>query len=118
MPVRLFSSPVLKWPDAESVRRAVKTWAEQTAQKHPEIVRIGLFGSYARGDWGVGSDIDLVVIVRQTDVPFIERARLFSVIDLPLSTDLLVYTQDEWQKMLKEGRFAPRIQREAIWMYP
>ncbi len=76
------------------------------------------FGSYARGDWGVGSDIDLVLMVRQTELPFIERARACSAEALPLSTDLLVYTQAEWQKMLAEGRFAPRIEREAIWVHP
>lgn len=109
---------MLKWLDAESVLQAVQTWAEQLFAQNPSVLRVGLFGSYARGDWGVGSDIDLVVIVRDTDVPFIERARHFNTADLPLSTDLLVYTQAEWTKMLSEGRFAPRIEREARWFRP
>jgi predicted nucleotidyltransferase len=74
MPVRSSSSRVLKWPDAQTVREAVVRWAQQIAQQRPEVARIGLFGSYARGDWGVGSDIDLVVIVHHTDMPFIRRA--------------------------------------------
>lgn len=115
MPVRSLSSPVLKWIDAESVLEAVRTWAERVFAKHPEVIRIGLFGSYARGDWGVGSDIDLVIIMRDTTIPFIERARHFDTSDLPLSTDLLVYTQAEWEKMLREGYFAQRIEREAKW---
>lgn len=109
---------MLKWLDAETVLQAVREWAEQVFVQHPEVLRVGLFGSYARGDWGVGSDIDLVVIVRDTTIPFIERARYFDTSDLPLSTDLLVYTKGEWEKMLREGQFAPRIEREARWFYP
>ncbi|MCS6830426.1 MAG: nucleotidyltransferase domain-containing protein [Armatimonadota bacterium] len=118
MPVRSLSSSVLKWLDAETVLEAVEAWAKQTFARHPEVVRIGLFGSYARGDWGVGSDIDLVIIVHDTAIPFIERARYFDTSDLPLSTDLLVYTRAEWEKMWREGRFAQRIEREARWFYP
>lgn len=115
MPVRSWNSPVLKWLDAESVLQVVKAWVEQLFTQNPDVLRVGLFGSYARGDWGVGSDIDLVVILCQTDVPFIERARYFNTSTLPLSTDLLVYTEAEWEKMLTEGHFAPRIEREARW---
>lgn len=118
MPIRLLNSPVLKWPDAETVWQAVRDWTEDLVRQHPEIVRVGLFGSYARGDWGVGSDIDAVIIVRETLVPFVERARQFDTYPLPLSTGLLVYTEAEWPKMLLEGRFAPAIEREAIWAYP
>ncbi len=118
MPVRSFNSRVLKWPDAQTVREAVTRWAEQMAQQRPEVARIGLFGSYARGDWGVGSDIDLVVIVRDTDVPFLRRALDYDTRHLPVGADVLVYTEAEWQHMLQQGRFAPTIEREAIWLYP
>jgi tRNA nucleotidyltransferase (CCA-adding enzyme) len=118
MPVRSSSSRVLKWPDAQTVREAVVRWAQQISQQRPEVARIGLFGSYARGDWGVGSDIDLVVIVHHTDMPFIRRALDYDTRGLPVGADVLVYTEDEWQRMLQEGRFAPAIEREALWVYP
>ena len=35
------------------------------AASNPE--KIVLFGSYARGDWGVGSDLDLVIILDSSD---------------------------------------------------
>jgi hypothetical protein len=56
-----------------------------------------------------------VIILRDTTIPFIERARYWDTSDLPLSTDLMVYTQAEWEKMLQQGYFAPRIEREAKW---
>jgi len=118
MPVRSLNSRVLKWPDLHTVREAVVLWAQQIAKQRSEISRIGLFGSYARGDWGVGSDIDLVVIVHHTDVPFIRRALDYDTRHLPVGADVLVYTESEWQRMLQEGRFAPTIEREAVWVYP
>jgi uncharacterized protein len=54
MPVRLLTSSVFKWPDKEVVDKAVRDWAGKVAQEYPEVMRLGYFGSYARGDWGVG----------------------------------------------------------------
>ncbi|MGQ9602514.1 MAG: nucleotidyltransferase domain-containing protein, partial [Candidatus Bipolaricaulia bacterium] len=73
MPVRSLNSSVLKWPDAKTVDRAVRIWAKEIAQLKPEVVRIGYLGSYARGDWGVGSDLDLVVVVQRSDLSFTHR---------------------------------------------
>jgi hypothetical protein len=56
MPVRSSSSSVLIWPDQEMVEQAAREWAEAAIAAHPELVRLGYFGSYARGDWGVGSE--------------------------------------------------------------
>ena len=54
MPVKLSTSSVIKWPDKQTVDRAVQAWAEQIAAQHVDVVRVGYFGSYARGDWGGG----------------------------------------------------------------
>jgi predicted nucleotidyltransferase len=70
MPVRSLSSSVLVWPDAAEVARAVRTWAENLSKTEPAVQRVGYFGSYARGDWGVGSDVDLVVLVDRSQQPF------------------------------------------------
>lgn len=59
MPVRSLDSSVLRWPDATTVHQAVCRWAREAARTRPEVLRVGYFGSYARGDWGVGSDLDL-----------------------------------------------------------
>jgi hypothetical protein len=69
MPVRSLTSSALRWPDAETVHRAALAWAVALAQSEPAIVAIGYFGSYARGDAGVGSDLDLVVLVRNSRSP-------------------------------------------------
>lgn len=58
MPVRSLNSSVLRWPDPDSVVKAVRRWAKKYGENKPEVERIGYFGSYARGDAGVGSDLD------------------------------------------------------------
>ncbi len=117
MPVKSLRSSVLKWPNRETVDRAVRIWAERVARERPEVLRIGYFGSYARGDWGVGSDLDLIVIVRRSDLPFERRAVDWDTSPLPVPTDLLIYTQEEWEALDRGGRFYQTLLQETIWVY-
>ena len=117
MPVRSLASSVLKWPDKRTVTQAVRTWAKQLASANPQILGIAYFGSYARGDWGVGSDLDLVIIVAATDRPFENRGLDFDTGALPVPADVLVYTLAEWQNFGPDHPFCRRLQREAVWVY-
>lgn len=117
MPVRSLTSPVLKWPDAQKVAAALQRWAARVAQARPEVVAVGYFGSYARGDWGVGSDLDVLILIADSPQPFEMRASDFDTGELPVPTDVLVYTPEEWETMKRAGRFAPRVGRETVWVY-
>ena len=117
MPVRSLSSSVLKWPDAHMVDRAVRRWAETAVRNRADVHQIGYFGSYARGDWGVGSDLDLVIVVDKAEQPFERRGAQWDVIDLPVPADVLVYTRAEWQSLGREGRFPSALLRETIWVH-
>jgi hypothetical protein len=109
---------VFKWPNRATVDRAVRDWAARTAAAHPEVLRIGYFGSYARGDWGVGSDVDLVLIVSASEKPWMERPSDWDRRGLPVPSDLLVYTADESAALLAEGRgMARTIDQETVWVY-
>ncbi len=117
MPVRSFNSSVLKWPDAETVDRAAAAWAKALARDHPEVLRIGYFGSYARGDWGVGSDLDLVLVLANSPLPFERRSVEFRALDLPVPADVLVYTLEEWDSLLASGnRFSRVLAAETVWL--
>jgi len=50
----------------ETLARAVRRWATEVTRTRPKVLRIGYFGPYARGDWEVGSALDLVVVVAPT----------------------------------------------------
>lgn len=47
MPVRSLNSSVFKWTDLRTVEAAVRAWAKEAVSAHPEIMRLGYFGSYA-----------------------------------------------------------------------
>jgi predicted nucleotidyltransferase len=86
------------------------------AEAHAEIVRIGYIGSYARGDWGPGSDVDVIILVAASKEPPIRRAAAWDALDLPVPADLFVYTLEEWEK-LQSTRFGEVVEREAVWVY-
>ena len=117
MPVRSLSSSVLKWPNKQLVDSAIRCWAEKVSKKRKDVQKIGYFGSYARGDWGVGSDLDIVVILDGSDKPMERRAVDWDTTNLPVPSDLLIYTLDEWEKMRDAGRFCGTLMQEAIWIY-
>ena len=52
MPVRSLRSSVLRWPHRATVLRAAREWLAVQRASHPEILRVGVFGSYARNDAG------------------------------------------------------------------
>jgi len=109
---------VLRWPDAQAVDEAVRRWARTIAAKRPEILRIGYFGSYARGNWGVGSDLDLIIVVDRAEQPFERRASQVDLTELPVPAEVLVYTVEEWERLRSQkGRFALMLNKETIWIY-
>jgi hypothetical protein len=108
---------VLKWPDKETVTRAASQWAQAQAAIRPGLMRLGYFGSYSRGNWGVGSDLDLVAIVAESDRPFGERPLDWDLTPLPVPADLLVYTPAEWEEVVHRGdRFAQTMSTEVVWL--
>lgn len=117
MPVRSSTSSVLVWPDPERVDRAAREWARREALQHPELVRLGYFGSYASGNWGVSSDLDLVAVVRTSAQPFERRALSWNLSPLPVPAEILVYTEDEWSRLQGEGgRLARVFSDETVWL--
>ena len=117
MPVRLLSSSVFKWPDAATVDHAVRCWAERVSQERKDIIRIGYFGSYVKGNWGVGSDLDLVIIVKSSKLPFNQRAVEWDTMELPVPTDVVVYTEAEWPRLDQQTRFFKMLREETIWVF-
>jgi len=98
MPTRSLNSSVLKWPSKERIISDLNKWVK-TLKKNSSILKIGYFGSYAEGNFGVGSDLDIVIIIKETKTPFIYRAKDFDTTSFCVDVDLLVYTPEEWQKL-------------------
>lgn len=71
--------------------------------READPLAIVLFGSRARGEARPDSDVDLLIIEREPFGPgrgrMQEAARLYRALrDMPVSKDLLLYTQDEFRR--------------------
>lgn len=82
------------------------------------LKKIIIFGSFARGDYHKGSDLDLV-IVGEFKERFIDRiGKIIELNDSDLEIDAMVYTEEEFQKMIKERRpFIEQALEEGIVVY-
>lgn len=117
MPVRSLHSSVFRWPDRSAVEAALRVWAAEQAAIRPELRRLGYFGSYATGNWGVGSDLDLVAVVESCPRPFSERALDWDLTVLPVPAEILIYTESEWAAVIARGdRFARVMSTEVVWV--
>lgn len=117
MPVRSLSSSVVRWPDRATVEAAARAFAGVEAERRPGLLRLGYFGSYARGDAGVGSDLDLVAVLESSHLPFERRAADWDLTRLPVPAEILVYTAGEWAAMKARGdRFARVLRTESVWV--
>lgn len=86
--------------------------------RHEGLLRLGVFGSAARADWGVGSDLDLIAIVEDSASPFMERSLAWNLLPLPVPAEIMVYTRAEWDALRSEGgRFAKTVEDECLWIW-
>jgi len=109
-------------PSSGSVRRAflkrdkaldlLKGCASRLVAERPDVVRVLLFGSLARGDHGPRSDADVIIILSRSDEPrFMDRIPDLLDYFLPahVPVDLLPYTEAEVERMVREGN--PLVRR-------
>ena len=117
MPVRSLNQSVLRWPKPELILAAVQQWAEAQQALRPSLAKVGVFGSYGRGDAGVGSDLDLLLVDGVAIGPQQQRLLTWPLERLPLSCDALVLTPTELQELLVSGsRMAIELQRDLRWL--
>jgi len=84
---------------------------------HPDCTVI-LFGSYARGEQGEESDLDICVLVHElTYNRMAMSADAYGAIrrDFPLPIDVLLYTHDEFEESAKKrSRMQYKIKNEGV----
>ena len=80
--------------------------------------KIILFGSFARGDFNEGSDIDLIVICDWKE-SFLDRIKvLLDINNFCLPIEPIGYTEKEFKGMIKEGNsFISQILEEGVVIY-
>ena len=81
------------------------------------LVRLVLFGSHARGDAESGSDIDVLVVLRDDVNPGEEIRRTGGIVsELSLANDVVISClfMDEFRFMHRNGPLLRNIRREGI----
>ena len=97
-----FRSAKNRFVSRNQILELARTMAEQIAAKHPEVSRVLLFGSFARGDFNAHSDIDLLVILRSSDLPIRDRIAEFLSDCTVYPTDVFPLTERELREHLQE----------------
>lgn len=119
MPNLFLNSVEPRFADRREILAIARQIAFRIAREHPEVVRIILFGSFARGDYGVRSDLDLLVVLAHSNRPAQERLTDFLSHAQTYPTDMLLLTQAELELRLAEGDpFLKRAVSEGILLYP
>jgi len=102
------------------VEEALRELARNLERVLGKDFRLYLFGSYARGDWIRESDIDVVVVSpRFEGIAPHERASMVRKLareDKPF--DILCYTPQELERLLRESSFVREIASYWIEVYP
>ena len=109
----------IRFLDKPAVWRSVEDYARALAQHYPEIQRILLFGSFAKDRAVPGSDLDLLIVLREASERFLDRIPRFLPRSFPVSVDVFPYTQAELDRMLTEGNsLIRRALAEGIELFP
>jgi len=86
------------------------------AEFHPHEVR--LFGSYARGEAGVDSDVDLMVVMPYTGPSWRQASLSRGVCPRNFAVDIKVCSREEFQRRIEEEHsFYLDIMDEGILLY-
>ena len=117
MPVRSLQQSVWRWPNPEDVLAAVQDWIKEQQTTHPNLKRVGVYGSYGRGTASVGSDLDLLLVDTLAQGPQHQRLQQWPLERLPLSCDALILTPSELEQLLAEpGKMANALRRDLRWL--
>lgn len=82
------------------------------------MTRVILFGSFARGDFGVHSDMDLLIVLKSSHVPIRERIGEFLEDCSNYPSDVFPLTEAELESRLNSrDPFWMRAMREGIECY-
>jgi predicted nucleotidyltransferase len=112
------STGVVDWDAPERRRRRLEVELARIVAELPRlhIKQAIVFGSFARGQVGAASDLDLILIV-ETDTPFGPRNdECYRALVPAVGVDLFVYTPEEIRAM-RDRAFLRRALAEGVVVY-
>ena len=105
---KLYDSVRIFWLDKQLVRNRLERSIAALVRAKPDIEKIVLFGSFAEGRAAVGSDIDLLVVVKKCKARFVDRVLEYQDFfsDIGLGVDVFVFTEEELKQDVKIAQSA------------
>ena len=100
------------YQDSEGILTSLRELAQAALARHPELQRVILFGSFARGDYALYSDADLLLVLNSSKLPrFFDRIPDFidDFLAAPVPVDIFPYTEEELRRMREQGN--PLVRR-------
>lgn len=83
---------------SEEILKKLRNFADRLRKKLP-VSKIYLYGSFARGEFHEGSDIDLIIIGDFNERLFDRIGKVLDLTDLPIEP--LVYNKEEFEELKK-----------------
>ena len=80
-------------------------------------LRVVLFGSFARGDIDVDSDLDLLVVMPDSKSGHDWTRLVYDRVPRNVAVDFLVYARDEWERELPRNSFLRHIETHGRVVY-
>jgi len=85
-------------PSKDAVKRRLASYLRKISAERKLYLAL-LFGSYAKGDYGVGSDVDLLLVCDGLSTDLRDRLSQLSDPDFPVDLEPFAYTVEEFEKM-------------------
>lgn len=100
----------------EDLLARLRAIAAHIKSAESQVIEVRLFGSLARGDYTGLSDVDVLIVLNDSDEtdPLHRILTFLPYFDLDRGTDLLVYTRAELEQLSATNPFLRRIWRESI----
>jgi len=117
MPKESSNSVKIVFADKEKVLCELRDYVQRLKSSRPEVEKVGLFGSYANDTYTPASDVDLLIILRQSDKRFLDRIPDFIPDNLSVGCDCFPYTADEIEKKREQDNpWIRHILKELVWL--
>lgn len=100
-------------PFSEVVKAKLTFLVESVLREIPECEKIVLFGSYARMEQKIGSDLDILILTKK-EIERDRRGELYAVFE-ENNADIVFYTKEIFDK--SEKLLVQQIKKEGILLW-
>ena len=107
--------------DRDEVLEKLRAIAREIVSQSDDVLEISLFGSLARGDHAPGSDADLLIVLRDSQLPMSQRIPRFLRLFLegPVEVDVFPYTRQEIaERQAARDKWLAQMLAEKIQLAP